>query len=82
MPQIIARIDDQLAEAVDALVAAGVAASRSEAVRHGLEALVDRFRRDQIASRIVEGYRRDPQDQADIGWSDEATGHMIAAEPW
>ena len=52
-------------------------ASRSEAVRAGLEAVVDRARR-----AIVDGNRRMPQDEDDLAWSDAATAAMIAEEPW
>lgn len=75
-------MEDDLAAAVDELVAAGVVSSRSEAVRLGLEQLVDRYRREQIASSIVEGYRRQPQTAAEVGWADESTTRMIADEPW
>lgn len=82
MAQLVTRVDDGLAAAVDALVAAGVVASRSEAVRLGLEQLVDRFRRDEIGARIVEGYRSLPQSEAEVGWADESSARMIADEPW
>ena len=82
MAQLVTRVDDALAAAVDELVAAGVVASRSEAVRLGLERLVDRYRRSQIGARIVEGYRRNPQTDAEVGWADEASIRMIAEEPW
>lgn len=82
MPQMTTRVDDKLAAAVDELVDAGVVANRSEAVRIGLEQLVDRHRRGEIGRRIVEAYRRTPQTDAEVGWSDEATTRMIAEEPW
>ena len=82
MPQFVIRIDDHLAAAVDALIAAGVVSSRSHAVRLGLEELVDRCRRRRIGAQITEGYRRIPQQQADIGWADESSVRMINEEPW
>jgi Arc/MetJ-type ribon-helix-helix transcriptional regulator len=82
MAQLVTRVDDDLAAAVDELVAAGVVASRSEAVRFGLERLIDRFRRDQIGAHIVEGYRALPQTDAEVGWADEASVRMITDEPW
>jgi Arc/MetJ-type ribon-helix-helix transcriptional regulator len=82
MPQMTTRVDEELATAVDELVDAGVVANRSEAVRVGLEQLVDRHRRSEIGRRIVEAYRRKPQTDAEVGWSDEATVRMIADEPW
>jgi len=82
MAQLVTRVSDDLAAAVDQLVAAGVVASRSEAVRLGLERLVDRCRRDEIGSRIAGGYRARPQCDAEAGWTDESSLRMIAEEPW
>jgi Arc/MetJ-type ribon-helix-helix transcriptional regulator len=82
MAQLVTRLEDSLAAAVDELVAAGVVRSRSDAVRLGLERLVDRHRRDSIGARIVEGYRAHPQDELDGGWADESSARMIAEEPW
>jgi Arc/MetJ-type ribon-helix-helix transcriptional regulator len=82
MAQLVTRVDDDLAAAVDELVAAGVVASRSEAVRLGLERLVDRYRREEIGARIANGYRARPQREADVAWADESSMRMIAEEPW
>lgn len=82
MAQLVTRVDDELMAAVDALVAEGVVASRSEAVRVGLARLVDRHRRDAIGAGIRAGYRTRPQAEAEVGWADEATVRMIAEEPW
>lgn len=82
MAQLVTRVDDELAAAVDVLVADGVVGTRSEAVRLGLERLIDRHRRDQVGARIAEGYRAQPQVAAEVGWSDAATVGMIADEPW
>ena len=82
MSQLVTRIDDDLAREVDALVSEGVVESRSDAVRQGLRELVDRHRRRRIGEAIVEGYRRQPQTEEEIGWADEATVRMIAEEPW
>ena len=82
MAQLVTRLDDELAAAVDELVEAGIVASRSEAVRLGLERLVDRCRRDAIGAKIAQGYRDIPQDDVDAAWSDEASVRMIAEESW
>ena len=82
MAQLVTRVDDELARAVDELVAAGVVANRSEAVRLGLQRLVDRHRRDGVGAQIVAGYLATPQSDDEGGWSDESTAGMIAAEPW
>jgi Arc/MetJ-type ribon-helix-helix transcriptional regulator len=80
--QVVTRIPDSIAEAVDDLVQSGVFTSRSDAVRAGLEAVVERERRDAIGRAIVAGYRETPQDQDDLAWPDTATSAMIAEEPW
>ncbi|MFP5317103.1 MAG: ribbon-helix-helix domain-containing protein [Acidimicrobiia bacterium] len=82
MPQFVTRVDDQLAEAVDALVAAGVVESRSDAVRIGLAGLVDRHRRRAIGERIAAGYRDLPQSDEELAGLDEATRSLISEEPW
>jgi Arc/MetJ-type ribon-helix-helix transcriptional regulator len=80
--QLVTRVPDAVAAAVDDLVEAGVFASRSDAVRAGLETVVERERREAIGRAIIEGYRRMPQDEDDLAWSDAATSAMIAEEPW
>ena len=82
MAQLVTRVDDDLAAAVDGLVAAGVVSSRSEAVRVGLLELVERHRRAEVGRQIVAGYEAMPQTDAEVGWVDEATERMIAEEPW
>jgi len=80
--QLVTRVADSVAEAVDNLVRAGVFSSRSDAVRAGLEVIVERERRDAIGRSIVDGYRRIPQDADDLAWPDANTAAMIAEEPW
>jgi Arc/MetJ-type ribon-helix-helix transcriptional regulator len=82
MAQLVTRIPDALAEDLDRLVAEGVVASRSEAVRLGLERLVDRERRRRIGQAIVDGYTRMPQTDDELLWTDEDTRKMIEEEPW
>ena len=80
--QLVTRIPDATAAAIDDLVKAGVFGSRSDAVRAGLEAIVERERRQAIGQAIADGYRRIPQDGDDLAWPDAATSAMIAEEPW
>lgn len=82
MAQLVARLDDELCRAVDELVEEGVVASRSEAVRRGLEHLVEEHRRRCIGEQIVAGYLDHPQSEEEVGWSDRASRAMIAEEPW
>jgi len=80
--QLVTRIGDDLAAAVDQLIEAGVVENRSQAVRLGLERLVDQHRRAGVGRQIVDGYRRLPQSDAEGLWADESTLRMIAEEPW
>jgi len=82
MAQLVIRVDDDLAAALDELVAAGEVASRSAGVRLALERLIDRFHRDTVGARIVEGYQAVPQTDDEVAWADAATASMIAEEPW
>jgi Arc/MetJ-type ribon-helix-helix transcriptional regulator len=80
--QLVTRIDDDLVRAVDALVEEGVVASRSDAVRQGLRALVDAHRRRRNAERDIAAYTAMPQTEEEMGWLDESTIRMIEEEPW
>ena len=80
--QLVTRVPDDVVEVIDDLVRAGVFASRSDAVRAGLGAIVDRRRRDAVGQAIVDGYRRVPPSDDDVPWPDAATAAMIAEEPW
>jgi Arc/MetJ-type ribon-helix-helix transcriptional regulator len=82
MVQFVTRVDERLAREIDELVAQGVLASRSEAVRQGLQELIERYRRARTGRAIVEGYLRVPQSEAEVGWADDATRRMIRDEPW
>jgi len=82
MTQLVTRVDDKLLTAVDALVKEGVVSTRSEAVRLGLEGLVERYRRQQTGRAIVEGYARQPQTEDELAGLDKATRALIEEEPW
>lgn len=82
MVQLVTRVGDDLAEALDELIEEGVAESRSDAVRQALSALVEQHRRERIGRQILDGYLRIPQTEEEIAWSDDATLRMITEEPW
>lgn len=82
MQQLVVRVPDDVAAAIDELIAEGVAASRSDAVRTAVLTLIEENRRRRTGEAIVAGYERLPQDKDDLMWSDEATRRMIAEEPW
>jgi metal-responsive CopG/Arc/MetJ family transcriptional regulator len=82
MPQLVTRIDADLAAALDRLIAAGVVANRSQAVRVGLEHLVETFRRRAIGEQIVEGYRRRPQSDDELRRATESLHALLDEESW
>ena len=80
--QIAVRIPTALAERLDALVSAGAYETRADAVRAALEALLDAERRADVGRRIVDGYRRIPQDDAEVAAAEDAASRSIDEEPW
>lgn len=82
MAQLVTRVDERLLSEVDDLVREGVAATRSDAVRLGLEALVERHRRQRTGHAIVDAYRRHPQDADELAGLDDATRALVGEEPW
>jgi metal-responsive CopG/Arc/MetJ family transcriptional regulator len=82
MAQLVTRVDDRLLAEVDELVSEGVAATRSDAVRLGLEALVEHHRRQQTGQAIIDAYRRQPQGDDELRGLDDATRALVEEEPW
>jgi Arc/MetJ-type ribon-helix-helix transcriptional regulator len=82
MTQLVTRVDPDLVDSIDELVAKGVVESRSDAVRQGLRMLIDQTRRRRTAEAIIAGYALHPQTDHDVPWADGATVQMIADEPW
>jgi Arc/MetJ-type ribon-helix-helix transcriptional regulator len=80
--QIAIRIPTLLAEQLEALVASGRFETKADAVRAAVEALVDMERRADVGRRIVEGYQRVPQDDADVAAAHDAATRSIDEEPW
>jgi Arc/MetJ-type ribon-helix-helix transcriptional regulator len=82
MPQVVTRLDDKLVAELDGLVADGVVSNRSEAVRLGLERLIEEHRRQRVGAEIVDAYRRAPQTEEELSGLDYATRALIEEEPW
>lgn len=82
MVQLVTRVEDSTAAALDLLIEEGIVESRSDAVRQGLELLVDRHDRARTAAAIVRGYVMVPPTDEEAAWADESTVRMIAEEPW
>jgi Arc/MetJ-type ribon-helix-helix transcriptional regulator len=65
-PQVAVRLGEELLEHIDAMVDTGRFETRADAIRAGIEELVDRERRREIGEAIVRGYWEHPQaDDAD-----------------
>jgi len=82
VPQLVTRIDDETAAAIDALVDAGDFASRSDVVRAGVLRLIDERRRQAIGDEIVAGYERIPETAEELAVAEANARAMIADEPW
>ena len=82
MAQLVTRVDDDLLADIDRMVADGVVANRSEAVRLALERLVDQQQRQRVGSAIVNAYLRRPQTDEELAGLDEATRALVNEEPW
>ena len=82
MTQLVTRIDDSLLAQVDEIVSSGEAASRSDAVRRALEAMIDERRRRRDGEAIAEAYRRVPETPEELRWAEHSTRSMIAEESW
>lgn len=80
--QIAVRIPDALIAELDALVVSGRFETRAHAVRAALDAFLDAERRAEVGRLIVDGYRRVPQDEADVADAERAAATSIGEEPW
>jgi len=82
MPQIVVRLEQDLLDVLDRLVADGAGDSRSDVTRRALTEFADRRRRAAVGRAIADEYRERPQTEAEIAWLDSSTAAMIADEPW
>lgn len=82
MAQVVTRLNDKLTAELDGLIADGIVNNRSEAVRLGLERLIEEHRRLSIGAEIAEAYRRHPQTDEELAGLDRATRALVEEEPW
>jgi Arc/MetJ-type ribon-helix-helix transcriptional regulator len=80
--QITIRIPDDLATSLDSLVSSGRFETKADAVRTALETLIHAERRAELGRQIVEGYRRVPQEDADVAAASQTATRSIDEEPW
>ncbi|MGI9033386.1 MAG: ribbon-helix-helix domain-containing protein [Acidimicrobiales bacterium] len=67
---------------LDRLVGQGVFASRSQAVRAGLETLVTAHHRDEVDRRYEQGLVQQPETQDEIAGAAHLAVEAIHDEPW
>ena len=82
MTQIAVKLPEHLVAAVDKLVADGAFASRSAAVRRGIEDMVDRQRRSRIDREFAEGFRHSPDTAQEVADATRLAVDAIDDEPW
>jgi putative addiction module CopG family antidote len=82
MIQVVAKLDDEMAAAIDALVDQGRFDSRSAVVRSGVSALIERERRARVGAQIVAGYEAIPETSDELSQAAAASRAMINEEPW
>jgi Arc/MetJ-type ribon-helix-helix transcriptional regulator len=80
--QIAVRIPDEMAESLEDLVERGVFKTKADAIRSGLERLIEAERRRRVGELIADGYRRVPQDDGDVQAATRAAIRSINEEPW
>jgi Arc/MetJ-type ribon-helix-helix transcriptional regulator len=80
--QIAVKLPDRLIGEIDELVADGAFASRSDAVRRGLEALLRHEERLRIDRGFVEGFTRHPDGEDELADATKLAIEAINDEPW
>jgi Arc/MetJ-type ribon-helix-helix transcriptional regulator len=80
--QIAIRLPAEQLELLDRLVGRGVYASRAEAVRAGIAAVVELDRRRQEDRAILAGYEQIPPTEAEQSAALASMRDAISEEPW
>lgn len=80
--QVPTRFTDAELDALDELVAHGVAGSRSELIRMAVARVVDEHRRARIGERIVAAYTERPQTAEEDELALGAAIALTESEPW
>lgn len=80
--QIAVKLPDEVVTKIDALVTQGAFPSRSAAVRRGLEAIVAAHESRAIDRAYEEGFRRQPETDAEIRQAARLAIESIEDEPW
>lgn len=82
MTQIAVKLPDGLVRELDDLVAQGLFASRSSAVRRAVEIIVSAQREAAIADAYASGYRQVPESDSEMAEAHRLATKAIDDEPW
>lgn len=80
--QIAVRLEEEQLEALDSLIAEGEFASRADAVRSGVAAVIAAVESRRIDDAIRAGYEKHPPTSGEIDAAQAALREAIAEEPW
>lgn len=80
--QIAVKLPEELVRALDRLVAGGTFASRSQAVRRGVEALVAAQREEALGAQYADAMVRHPSTPAELADATRLAVDAIEDEPW
>jgi Arc/MetJ-type ribon-helix-helix transcriptional regulator len=80
--QIAVKLPDEVVDAIDRLVADGRFASRSDAVRRGLDRVVRDAHADRIDQAFADGFRRHPERPEELADAERLAIESIEDEPW
>jgi Arc/MetJ-type ribon-helix-helix transcriptional regulator len=79
---ITLRMTEDRVARIDALVASESYESRAGFIVAAIDRLVAELEEREIDRKIVEGYTRFPQTDAEQRWAEESARRSIAEEPW
>lgn len=79
--QVAVKLPDELLSRLDHLVSEGRFASRSEAVRDGINRIVRDAERERIDGAFAAGFARHPDDDV-LAEAERLATAAIADEPW
>lgn len=80
--QIAVKLPEETLTAVDKLVSTGRYASRSQAVRAGLDLIVRASREDAIDRAFIEGFSHTPDTAEELRTATRLAVQAIEDEPW
>ena len=80
--QIAVKLPEEIVAQVDKLVFSGGFASRSQAVRRGLEMVVDAARSHELDRRYREAFAEQPETPTELAEAERLAAEAINEEPW